>query len=226
MTLEDFKSYFNFILEETSFYKLLQTNIKSDEEALSYLSQRKVMGIIETLGMEIFVYEGPFRYKGKDYSLSKSIIIPLKSPTDDLRGVMIRSIHQKQFYIWMIGDNQKYWISPQFDQSKKVYLFESIFDALSFAFMTGETNIAANLGVTPTNDLQKILSREVILALDNDPAGKNNSLSLLTLHPQWGIISSNLNQFKDYNEFLISDNHLEFKELMGIQARIYLKSTI
>lgn len=226
MTIDDFKSYFHYILEETSFMRLLSKNVKQDEEALNYLNNRKIVGVMETLGMDIFVFEGDFEYKGKTYNLRKSIVIPLKSPTDDLRGVMIRSIYDKQFYIWMIGENQKYWLSPAFDKNSRIYVFESIFDALSFSHLTGNHNVVALLGVSPTTELQKHLGEEVVLALDNDSAGKKNSLSLLTSNPHWGIISSNLGEIKDYNELLIKGGTLQSQDFFGIKARIYLKSII
>lgn len=219
MEKKEFAEYFRTLLEAKTFDKLLQTPVSSDPEALAYTESRRIPP------NDIFSFTGDFKYKGSHYKLSKSIVIPLRDMQGFVRGVWIRAIQEKKFYIWMAGNLQKYWIPKDFDPSKRVIICESILDAMSLSKLIGYSNVMAALGVAPTKEIQNILTGEVILALDNDTAGKKSALTLLTSNPSWGIIETS-EGFKDYNEALVKNLRPNFKILYGIQARIHLKSLL
>lgn len=226
MLKEQFKEYLSSLIEEHNFERLMYVNAFDDNETKNYLESRGLSKeVFDFCDIEVFSYDGTFKYKNKEYNIKKSIVIPLKSLTNELIGVWIRSIYEKRFYIWLIGNNQKYWLSGKFNPSETPTFCESILDALSFAYLTKNPNVGAFLGVSPTNDLLNIVN-DINLALDDDQAGKKNSLELLISYPNWTIISSNLEGFKDYNEFLKSKKSLNYEILKGINAKIKLRSII
>lgn len=272
MTVQEFKTYFESLIQETRFERLLWSSAWEDPDATAYLKGRKMSPeICQSLGADIYTWDGLFRYLGKDYRVRPSVIVPLYgvskaseiskySPTvedsenpgnpgtprtvDDfevsenpeitkqLIGVWIRFIHEKRFFIWLLPEYQKMWYA---DPKEHRYhpdigdawvLFESIFDAFAFSALTKHTKVAACLGVSPSADLQEMLKgQRVLLALDQDEAGKKSSLNLLTSNPGWGIIVPEL-QGKDYNEHLTLSETLGFQVLYGIQAKIKLRSAI
>lgn len=268
MTVQEFKTYFESLIQETRFERLLWPSAWEDPDAAAYLKGRKMSPeICQSLGTEVFTWGGLFRYLGKDYRVRPSVVVPLygisksppmvdsgyskdpgdaeisKSPTEgeylgnpeprkQLIGVWIRFLQEKRFFIWLLPEFQKMWYA---DPKEHQYhpdigdtwvLFESIFDAFAFSSLTKHTKVAACLGVSPSGDLQEFLrGQRVLLALDQDEAGKKSSLNLLTSNPGWGIIIPELNG-KDYNEHLTTSNHLRFQVLHGIQAKIKLRSAI
>lgn len=230
MEIEAFKAFCHAALQQRKFQKLLQVPAFEDAETRQYLEKR---GFVESdiTGLNAFAFEGDIQYKEKTYTLPKSLVFALIDPINSMiRGVWIRFLYEKRFYIWMVSDEmQKYWVSPLADLTEPVIVCESILDAISLAKLTGNRNVAAALGVSLTNDLQDLILPNSLLALDNDRPGKINMLKALENNPRYGIIKHNLNQsqFKDFNEFLIHKPYpLEFQEFYGVQAKIYLRSQL
>lgn len=223
MLLQDFKNYARYLIEESKFNRLFEMPASNNTISKEYLENRNLP--IE----ECYYFRGDFNYRGQNYKLNDCIVVPLRSPNNELRGVWIRFIHEKRFFIWMLNINpepQKYWIPKNIDFTKEVYVCESIFDAASLGKMLNTNQVVACLGVQPSGDLLSLMhSSEVILALDNDVAGRKSALNLLTLHPKWSIIQIS-NKEKDFNDILKSSQELQYKILPGIQAKIYLRSIL
>lgn len=227
MDIEAFKAFCSAALQQRKFQKLLQIPAFEDSDCRKYLEGR---GFVESdfNGLNAFVFEGVIQYKDKSYTLPKSLIIALLDPLNGMvRGVWIRALHEKKFYIWMVSEEtQKYWISPLADLTEPVIVCESILDAISFAKLTGNRNVAAALGVSVTHDLQDLLPVNSVLAFDNDRPGKLNMLKALQNNPKYGIIKHNLGLIKDFNEFLVTRKPLTFNTLYGVQAKIHLRSQL
>ena len=226
MNLDSFKSHALRLIQSFKFQTLLQREAFDDLEALEYLKSRKLdKEVFEFCNIKAYAYEGPFTYRGKSFNLTKSIVIPLLDLNQNLFGVWIRSIHTKQFYIWLIDDSDKYWISGNFNPKDSI-IFESIFDALAYAKLSKNSNIGAALGVQITKDFNNLLETP-ILAFDNDRAGLLAQLKLIESDSKFRLLTTNLKDSKDFNDFLLSNNELkESKILYSLPAKIYLKSRL
>ena len=236
MDRDEFKIYAKYIMEEHKFQKLLSIPASEVPASNDYLKKRGVCT------ENIFYYNGEFNYRGRDYFLKNCVVVPLYGPSNDkiLRGVWIRFIQEKRFYIWMMSHGpgstkelQKYWINFDLDPytgpcDSKIYVTESIFDAISLSNMLGTNRVVACLGAHPSADLMALLDKsgsQVILALDADRAGKINSLNLLTAKPSYGIMVAS-NKEKDFNDILLSGRKLDYQIMFGIRAKIHLRSTL
>lgn len=230
MEIQEFKTKLNSLIARLKFKPLLQNPISENSPAGEYLKSRS----LNPKEIEGYDFEGNFNYKGKDFKIPESIVIPLRNTKGVLIGVWIRFLHEKRFFIWMVEDNQKYWVDIE-DPNEPVYIAESIFDACSFREIFKVKNIAASLGVTVTSELiEQLQNFDVVLCFDNDTAGLKGMLShneqQNTKH--WKIFKQKLldrYNVKDYNELLKSTNadmNHEIETLSSIQAKIYLKSKL
>ena len=225
MVLKEFFDYVRVLFEFKALKNLLKVDAFKDQETEAYLKSRSIdRDMCKFVGLDIFAFKGVATYKGKEYNLDKSIIIPLKC-NNQLIGVWVRSIFEKKFYIWMINNHQKFWIPDKLDRSKPAYICESIFDAISLAKLTNNPNVASTLGVSITHDLMENLNDVNILALDNDRAGLKNMEKHLNIWPRWGIISYK-SDLKDFNEMLINEKPLVYENIYGIRAKVYLRSQL
>lgn len=234
MQVEEFKLKVQQLIQRVKFKKLLSNRASQNSPAGLYLKSRG----LTVSSLECYDFSGEFEYQGTKYQLPECIVIPLRSSNFELIGVWIRFLRDKRFYIWQVPGKQKFWLSLSDENDKKIYVAESIFDALSLQQIFGFKNIAACLGVSVSTDLQSQLKGyEVVLCFDRDTAGCKGMLNHLNsdVTSMYKIIKLDeslvdLSEFKDYNDihksFLTKELNLSFTELAGIQAKIFLKSKI
>lgn len=225
MNIIDFVDYVRVLFEFKTLNNLLKVDAFEDSETKEYLNKRSITKeMCDFVGLNIFAFKGSTTYKGREYNLDKSIVVPLKV-NNQLIGVWVRSIFEKRFYIWMINNHQKFWIPDKLDRSKPAYVCESIFDAVSLAKLTNNPNVTATLGVSIARDMMDNLNDVNILALDNDRAGLINMEKYLKIWSRWGVISYK-SDLKDFNEILINKQPLVYENLYGIRAKVYLRSQL
>lgn len=229
--LLDFKKKFEALLRRRKFNPLFERKAKEGSAAWKYLESRK----IDPKNLEFYDFNGNFVYNGKEYTLPNSIVIPLRDANGVLKGVWIRFLEEKRFFIWMCDSSfQKYWLQIE-DPNAPVFLAESIFDALSAKQLLGAKNVAACLGVKASKELQGALQDfEVVMCFDNDVAGYKGMLSHLNAEEtsHWKIVEipefqGDLMNHKDYNSVINAGiQELNHKIKAGISAKVYIKNLI
>ena len=232
--LETFKRNLRLMIQRSKFSLLLQNRVTDSSPAGEYLKSRGL-----SVDLEAYDFEGSFNYRGKEYQVPDSIVIPMRNRSGVLQGVWIRFLQEKRFYIWLVDDTlQKFWLDIN-DESEPVYLAESIFDALSLRELFGFKNVGAVLGIAASAEMQEALKDfEVVMCFDRDSAGYKGMLAHLnnprTQHWKVLEISSNLvdiSNVKDYNDIIKLGNKadlegLSYKIKSSIQAKIYIKSKL
>ena len=173
-------------------------------EATEYLDGRR----ISTEG--IYYSEEWIKFNGKKMPLKNSIIIPLWVNEDKkiCYGFQARNISTKFFYTYIPEENSgwKVWNWFNIDPSKKIFIFESVFDAMSSGLprdqMVGA--LGADLNDDRINEVQ-----DVIFCLDNqfqDVTSKVKSQELLKKGFKVFIWDTTIPE-KDANKWL--QNHVE-----------------
>lgn len=228
--LNQFKHNLRLMIQRSKFSPLLQNRVSENSPAGEYLKSRGL-----SVDLEAYDFEGSFNYRGKEYQVPDSIVIPMRNRAGVLQGVWIRFLQEKRFFIWLVDDTvQKFWLDIRYE-SEPVYIAESIFDALSLRELFGFKNVGACLGVAASAEMQEALKDfEVVMCFDRDSAGYKGMLAHLnnprTQH--WKIleISSknvDLSGIKDYNDIIkLEKNGFDYNIKSSIQAKIYIKSKL
>lgn len=230
--LETFKHNLRLMIQRSKFSPLLQNRVTENSPAGEYLKSRGL-----SVDLEAYDFEGSFNYRGKEYQVPDSIVIPMRNRSGVLQGVWIRFLQEKRFFIWLVDDTvQKFWLDIR-DSNEPVYIAESIFDALSLRELFGFKNVGACLGVAASAEMQEALKDfEVVMCFDRDSAGYKGMLAHLnnprTQH--WKvleILSKNvdLSGIKDYNDIIKLRSELDefsYNIKSSIQAKIYIKSKL
>lgn len=112
----------------------------------------------------------------KNYMIQNALIIPLYYE-GVMYGFYSRSIEGKEFYTFNPDNNfgYKVWNWFNVDFTKPLYVFESVFDAISYAVSSGNYNVIATMGAKLGDDRTAEL-KHPIYALDNDRSGFLNGL--------------------------------------------------
>lgn len=235
--LETFKRNLRLMIQRSKFSPLLQNRVTGLSPAGEYLKSRGL-----SVDLEAYDFEGSFNYRGKEYQVPDSIVIPMRNRNGQLQGVWIRFLQEKRFFIWLVDDTlQKFWLDIQSDD-EPVYLAESIFDALSLRELFGFKNVGACLGIAASAEMQEALKNfEVVMCFDRDSAGYKGMLAHLnnpkTQH--WKVLeiitnslqnSVDLSGIKDYNDIVKLANEekkvFSYNIKSSIQAKIYIKSKL
>ena len=232
--LNQFKHNLRLMIQRSKFSPLLQNRVTENSPAGEYMKSRGL-----SVDLEAYDFEGSFCYRGKEYQVPDSIVIPMRNRSGVLQGVWIRFLQEKRFFIWLVDDTvQKFWLDIR-NEDEPVYIAESIFDALSLRELFGFKNVGACLGVAASAEMQEALKDfEVVMCFDRDSAGYKGMLAHLnnprTQH--WKIleISSNnvdLSGIKDYNDIVQLGNlegldEFSYNIKSSIQAKIYIKSKL
>lgn len=232
--LESFKRNLRLMIQRSKFSPLLSTPVTGLSPAGEYLKYRGL-----STNFECYDFEGMFNYRGKEYQVPDSIVVPMRNRIGQLQGVWIRFLQEKRFFIWLVDDTvQKFWLDIR-AEDEPVYIAESIFDALSLRELFGFKNVGACLGVAASAEMQEALKDfEVVMCFDRDSAGYKGMLAHLnnprTQH--WKvleILSKNvdLSGIKDYNDVIKLGNKADLDEFSynirsSIQAKIYIKSKL
>lgn len=230
--LNQFKHNLRLMIQRSKFSPLLQNSATENSPAGEYLKSRGL-----SVDLEAYDFEGSFCYRGKEYQIPDSIVIPMRNRSGVLQGVWIRFLQEKRFYIWLVDDTvQKFWLDIR-AEDEPVYIAESIFDALSLRELFGFKNVGACLGVAASAEMQEALKDfEVVMCFDRDSAGYKGMLAHLnnpkTQH--WKVLeilsnSVDLSGIKDYNDIIKLRSELDefsYNIKSSIQAKIYIKSKL
>ena len=220
------------MIQRSKFSPLLQNRVTENSPAGEYMKSRGL-----SVDLEAYDFEGSFCYRGKEYQVPDSIVIPMRNRSGALQGVWIRFLQEKRFFIWLVDDTvQKFWLDIR-NEDEPVYIAESIFDALSLRELFGFKNVGACLGVAASAEMQEALKDfEVVMCFDRDSAGYKGMLAHLnnprTQH--WKILeilsnSVDLSGIKDYNDIIKLRNELDefsYNIKSSIQAKIHIKSKL
>lgn len=127
---------------------------------------------------KMYVGKMDLELNDKPYPLLDSVIIPLYASTNVMYGFYSRKIHVKDFYTFNPDNNigYKVWNFFNIDKEKDAYIFEGIFDAISFAVSSGNYNVIATMGAQLNQDRLNEL-KSPIFVLDNDISGFKNGLN-------------------------------------------------
>lgn len=230
--LETFKHNLRLMIQRSKFSPLLQNHVTENSPAGEYLKSRGL-----SVDLEAYDFEGSFCYRGKEYQVPDSIVIPMRNRNGQLQGVWIRFLQEKRFFIWLVDDTvQKFWLDIR-NSDEPVYIAESIFDALSLRELFGFKNVGACLGVAASAEMQEALKDfEVVMCFDRDSAGYKGMLAHLnnprTQHWKvFEIIPNDLvdiSNIKDYNDVIKLGNldGFSYNIKSSIQAKIYIKSKL
>ena len=131
--------------------------------------------------------------------LSEFIIIPL-TIGDKWYGFQALGWKQKKFFVYMVSGNTgwKVWNWDNIDKTKKVYIFESIYDAMSSGLDNVIAQLGANLGEDRIDDL-----KEPTFCLDSqhcDQKSREETLKYLEKGYKCFIWPSGSEKFKDTND--------------------------
>lgn len=237
--LETFKHNLRLMIQRSKFSPLLQNRVTENSPAGEYLKSRGL-----SVDLEAYDFEGSFNYRGKEYRVPDSIVIPMRNRSGVFQGVWIRFLQEKKFFIWLVDDTvQKFWLDIRAEpgEDEPVYIAESIFDALSLRELFGFKNVGACLGVAASAEMQEALKDfEVVMCFDRDSAGYKGMLAHLnnprTQH--WKVFeiianslqnSVDLSGVKDYNDIIKLRSELDgfdYNIKSSIQAKIYIKSKL
>ena len=197
----------------------------------------KIREYLVTRGLEAFAND--FWYSlsvfkaadtGKTYNTTNSIVLPL-TYENKWYGFYSRSIETKRFATYMAQGNDgfKVWNLFHVDLSKKIYIFEGVFDALA-AKADGLTNVVACLGAT-ISDKALALIPQPVFCYDNDITGWKNTHAQLKANPNSEcLVIPERYTFKDANEARQQGYNL--KDLIsnftytGLKARILLEQKL
>lgn len=176
---------------------------------------------------EIFIAKDNLTIDGKFFPIKGFIIIPFYC-CGKMYGFYSRSLTEHKFFTYMPQKNLswKIWNYFNIDKSKPVYVFEGIFDALT-AYNNGFENVVACCGATPP--IERFSDLEVVLCLDNDLTGKNNTIKLLQKYPFKALCYDGISE-KDLND--MAKNHVDVQKLLtynavsGINGIIRIQNTM
>ena len=228
--LNQFKHNLWLMIQRSKFSPLLQNHVTENSPAGEYLKSRGL-----SVDLEAYDFEGSFCYRGKEYQVPQSIVIPMRNRSGVLQGVWIRFLQEKRFFIWLVDDTvQKFWLDIR-NEDEPVYIAESIFDALSLRELFGFKNVGACLGVAASAEMQEALKDfEVVMCFDRDSAGYKGMLAHLnnpkTQH--WKVLeilsnSVDLSGIKDYNDIVqLRKDGFDYNIKSSIQAKIFIKSKL
>lgn len=223
------------LLQSKQFERLLEP---LTDETIQYLQSRN----LSEFSSEFFTVQSDtiFNFQGKDLKIPKNAVIcPLKNPFSMfLKGVWIRFLEEKRFFIFLVQNEQKYWFESGLDFSKPVVVCESIFDALSVKKLTNsEYNVCATLGVAVSSEMREILKKfpKILFAFDFDKAGAKGMLLEVQKFEDLGYFETvgvldfpeiKENFVKDFNDFLKISETSKSKELFGAMATLELKKRL
>lgn len=145
----------------------------------------------------------------KLFILDNSIIIPAFDQEDNIIYFTGRSIYGKKHFKL---NNRPSELFVKNLLPEKQYIFESVFDAMSFHQLTGNNNVISINGLSGLNKLvgHKFIDKKLILCLDNDKAAKiaqdkfRKKRDFEVFDFQSFLSKMNVkNQVKDFNELLM-----------------------
>lgn len=178
---------------------------------------------------EFYSGKSDFMNDGKHYNLKNTLFIPIytaKCPQfDNMVGFYARDISEKRFVNSALKGNFIPWNLNAIDNTKEVYIFEAILDALSFYQLYGESNIIA---LCTNNINPKILDyiARPVFCLDNDTAGIQTMVKYTDCKKAKFLIYPENLKFKDFNEMLLNNYKFQLEFENPFKSNILLRKFI
>lgn len=164
----------------------------------NYLTGRGVMPRKEWL----YVENSKIQFNSNDIYIQDYIIIPLMFE-DKIYGFQALAWKEKKFFVYLLEGNTswKVWNWNNIDKSKTVYIFESIYDAISSGFENCIAQLGANIHEDRLTELEK-----PVFCLDNqnvDAKSAEESLKYLKKGYKVFLWPSKVpNKIKDANDLV------------------------
>jgi len=193
-------------------------------EALEYLKKRNIEP------QDSWKYSNSqIDIHGAELKLFNHIIIPFNLG-NKWYGFQAVNITKKQYFIYMPNENAgfKIWNFYNINLDETVYIFESIFDALS----SGKENCVSTLGITISEEVSNSI-KDKVFCFDNqrvDEASLRESEKLLISGNKVMVWPMKSKGFKDFNDLvkggLNKDKVSKFISMnvySGLEGRVKLK---
>lgn len=193
------------------------------QDAISFLEKRNITYDEKKFGKWFFSKENLI-LDNETLNIANSIIIPLYYKSK-MYGFYSRRIDKKQFYtfIWK-NSGYKVWNFFGIDNTKPVYIFEGIFDAISSGLDNIIACMGAKINVERLNDI-----KFPVFVLDNDKTGIENSLQYAKNGYSVYVQPNNYPE-KDINELSMTvksvDKVIKDNIYNGIMASIKIKQKL
>lgn len=169
---------------------------------------------------KFYTFDGILKIKDKEFDLRHKLIIPFYKE-NKITGFYSRSIYEKQFLTCNLNEGYKIWNYFNIDKEKEVYIFEGIFDAISFYQMFNIDNVIALCSKDiPQERLDEL--KKPVFCLDSDKTGIKTMLKYAL---KYKVQIPDI-RFKDMNEFLINNVKPLLKIDTGLRAIVELKKLL
>lgn len=204
------------------------TPIEEMPQALEYIKSRGLSYSPGLYGNWFYGHQN-LEIDGVLYKVQDSIIIPLYTDSNftKMYGFYSRSISGKFFSTFMqdINVGYKIWNYFNIDNTKEVYIFEGIFDAIA----SGLDNVIALMGAKIPEDRLREINNPVFV-LDNDRTGLLNSIEYARKGCK--VYVQNKYPQKDVNSLMQDNPDLDVKSFIknnlykGILAEVNIKQKL
>lgn len=204
------------------------TPIEKIPQALEYIKSRGLSYSPELYGDWFYGHQN-LEIDEVLYKVQNSIIIPLYTDSSftKMYGFYSRSISEKFFSTFMqeINIGYKIWNYFNIDNTKEVYIFEGIFDAIA----SGLDNVIALMGAKLPEDRLREINNPVFV-LDNDRTGLLNSIEYARKGCK--VYIQNKYPQKDVNSLMQDNPDLDVKTFIknnlykGILAEVNIKQKL
>ena len=204
------------------------TSIEKIPQALEYIKSRGLSYSPELYGDWFYGHQN-LEIDDVVYRVQNSIIIPLYTDSSftKMYGFYSRSISEKFFSTFMqdINIGYKIWNYFNIDNTKEVYIFEGIFDAIA----SGLDNVIALMGAKLPEDRLREINNPVFV-LDNDRTGLINSIEYARKGCK--VYIQNKYPQKDINSLMQDNPDLDVRAFIknnlykGILAEVNIKQKL
>lgn len=204
------------------------TPIVEIPQALEYIKSRGLSYSPELYGDWFYGHQN-LEIDDVLYKVQDSVIIPLYTDSSftKMYGFYSRSISEKFFSTFMqdINIGYKIWNYFNIDNTKEVYIFEGIFDAIA----SGLDNVIALMGAKLPEDRLREINNPVFV-LDNDRTGLLNSIEYARKGCK--VYIQNKYPQKDINSLMQDNPDLDVKAFIknnlykGILAEVNIKQKL
>lgn len=214
--------------ETAELARLLQCLTPINADTLRFLESRKLdYNVLKPQFGAFYSGTKEFLRDGKCYDLRRTLFIPIflqkERELRNIIGFYARDIKEKRFVNNGLTGHFIPWNLGSCDNSKPIYIFEAILDALSFYTIYGESNVIA---LCTNNINPKILDyiKHPRFCLDNDTVGIQTMLKHTKLEKADFIIYST--HFKDFNEMLVNGYEMPLEFECGFKADLKLRKLL
>lgn len=158
------------------------------------------------------------------FYIKDNLIIPFYYG-EKVYGFYSRSLKEKKFINFSLNKGFNIFNFFNVNLNEPVYIFESIFDALSFKQLYNFENIIALNTLSISKEALKLIKYPVF-CLDNDNPGIKEMLKYCRVENSKFLIYPEDLKFKDFNEMLVKNFKFDLRFESGFNAMINLKKLL